>query len=79
MIRQNLGGGERAVRLLLGLGIAAWALTQPALAVKEWVALLAATFLVLNGVFGRCYLWALLNLNTCERRGGRCDERATGS
>ena len=68
MNEQNLGLIERVIRLLLGLGLGIWVLLQQALGAAEWVALLAASFLVLNGIFGRCYLWLLLNLNTCEQR-----------
>ncbi len=68
MNEQNLGMIERMIRLLLGLGLGAWALLQPALGLLEGAALLAASFLVLNYLFGRCYLWSLFNVNTCERR-----------
>ena len=54
--------------MLLGLGLGAWVLMQSALGAAEWVALVATGFLVLNGVFGRCYLWLLLRVNTCEQR-----------
>ena len=79
MSEQNLGLIERAIRLLLGVGLGAWIFMQPALGVAEWVALVAASFLILNGIFGRCYLWLLLRVNTCEPRdksGGR--RRANG-
>ena len=79
MNEQNLGLIERAIRLLLGCGLGLWILMQPALGAVEWVASIAAIFLVLNGIFGRCYLWLLLDLNTCEQReknGGR--RRANG-
>ena len=68
MNKQNLGLIERAIRLLLGLGLGIWVVMQPALGAAEWVALVAASFLVLNGIFGRCYLWLLLDVNTCEQR-----------
>ncbi len=76
MIGPNLGVIERAVRLLLGFGLAAWIFIQPALGVLEVLALLAASFLILNGVFGRCYLWLLLNLNTYEQCKKNCGRRA---
>ena len=79
MDEQNLGLIERAIRLLLGLGLGIWILMQPALGAVEWLALIAASFLILNGIFGRCYLWLLLRVNTCEPRdksGGR--RRANG-
>ena len=68
MNEQNLGLIERAIRLVLGLVLGTWVVTRPELGAAEWVALLAASFLVLNGIFGRCYLWLLLDLNTCEQR-----------
>ncbi len=69
---------ERAVRLLLGLGLGAWALMQPALGMLEAVAVLAASFLVLNTLFGRCYLWALFKVNSCEQRAKSSGRGASG-
>jgi hypothetical protein len=60
-------------RLLLGLALGAWALSQSTLGAVEWVELLAATFLVLNFLSGRCYLWQMLNINTRARQGRDCD------
>ncbi|MDJ0777581.1 MAG: DUF2892 domain-containing protein [Gammaproteobacteria bacterium] len=74
MNEQNLGLIERAIRTVLGLGLGVWVFVQPELGAVEWVALIAASFLILNGIFGRCYLWMLLRVNTCEPRdknGGR--------
>ena len=79
MIGHNLGLIERVVRLLLGLGLGAWALIQPALGVVEATALLAASFLILNCVFGRCYLWSLLNVNTCGQRKKCAGRRPAGA
>lgn len=79
MNEQNLGLIERAIRLLLGFVVGTWVVMQPALGAAEWVALVAASFLVLNGIFGRCYLWLLLDLNTCEQRDkGGTGRRANG-
>lgn len=78
MIRRNLGSLERLVRLPLGLGLAAWTLERPEFGVFEGFALLAASFLVLNFVFGRCYLWHLLKLNTCEQCEASCDHSVGG-
>ena len=76
MSRQNLGPIERVVRLPVGLALGAWALTQSIMGAVEWLALLAATFLVLNCLFGRCYLWQLLDINTCKLQGRDCDQCA---
>ncbi len=79
MSEQNLGLIERAIRLLLGIGLGSWLLMQDALGVVEWLALLAASFLILNGIFGRCYLWLLLRVNTCEPRDKNGDRRRASS
>jgi hypothetical protein len=68
-IEQNLGRTERTIRLVLGAMLAAWVLLQPEHSALHWVLLVAGVFLVLNGVFGRCYLWRVLRLD----RSGRCD------
>ncbi len=80
MIARNLGNTERMVRLLLGLLVAAITALQPSFGAFEALTSLIALFLVLNGLFGRCYLWFLLDLSSCgcnsipqERF---CDERA---
>jgi hypothetical protein len=76
MIEHNLGAFERAVRLLVGTVLGVWALAQSELGIVEWITLLAATLLILNGIFGRCYLWLLLGMDTCGRGAGVCKRRA---
>jgi len=65
MIERNLGNLERVVRLLLGTVFMAWAVTRPALNGIEWFVVVVSTFLILNGIFSRCYLWYVLDVNTC--------------
>lgn len=65
MIGKNLGRIERLVRMLAGLLLAGWVFSRPAMGGAEWLAALASLFLVLNGVFGRCYLWHLLDVSSC--------------
>ena len=65
MIEKNLGNIERVIRLFLGLFFLAWALTRPALNGIEWFVILISTFLILNGIFSRCYLWFVLDINSC--------------
>jgi hypothetical protein len=67
VIERNLGNIERAVRVLFGLVLFGWAVSQPALNVVEWFVVGIAIALFLNGVFSRCYLWYVLDLNSCER------------
>lgn len=64
MIERNLGNIERMVRLLVGLAFAAWTVTQPTMNAIEWFVAAISLFLILNGVFGRCYLWFVLDINT---------------
>ncbi len=73
MIERNLGNVERVVRLLFGLVFAAWAISQPHLNGVEWFVIAISIALVLNGIFSRCYLWYVLDLNTHSRDG---DSRA---
>ena len=65
MIERNLGVLERIVRFMLGAALGVWVLAQPSWAVLEWVALVAALFLLLNAFYGRCYLWNALGFNSC--------------
>jgi hypothetical protein len=66
MIKKNLGNAERVARLIVGLGLGYWTITHPNLTVFEWLLLLASFFLVLNSIFSRCYLWYILEIDTCK-------------
>lgn len=66
-IEPNLGGVERALRLLLAVALIAWILRQPQTGALVWAAGLAASFLVLNALLSRCYLWRLLGISTCAK------------
>ena len=61
MIEKNLGNAERVIRLLAGLALLAWALSRPQLNGIEWFVMLTSSFLILNGIFSRCYLWYVLD------------------
>ena len=76
-IEQNLGNIERVVRLLACVAFALWAVSQPVLNGIEWFVTVVAIALILNGVFGRCYLWYVLDLNTCERGDKNCEGSST--
>jgi hypothetical protein len=67
MIERNLGNIERVVRLLFGLALAGWAVTRPYMNGVEWFVVVISVALILNGLFSRCYLWYILDLNTHER------------
>ena len=76
-IEQNLGNVERVLRLIAGIAFALWAISQPALNGIEWFITAVAIALILNGVFGRCYLWYVLDIDTCDRADGNCPRSAT--
>jgi DUF2892 family protein len=66
MIERNLGNIERVTRFLMGVVFAAWALSQPAMNVIEWFVTFVSLALILNGIFSRCYVWFLLDIDTSE-------------
>ena len=71
MIERNLGNLERTIRLLLGLLFAAWVFTRSELNGIEWLVMLISLALILNGIFSRCYLWYIWDINTHESRDDR--------
>jgi len=76
MIERNLGNAERLVRLLMGLLLLVWAFQQTGMNGIDWFVVLVAVALVLNGIFSRCYLWFLLDINSSQ---GREQERRVES
>ncbi len=68
MIERNLGNIERVVRLFLGIAFAAWALLQPTMNIIEWFVVGISLALILNGIFSRCYVWYMLDINSLETR-----------
>lgn len=70
MIERNLGNMERVFRLLFGLALGVWALMQNQMSGVDWFVTAVALSLVLNGVFSRCYLWYLLDVNTHDKADG---------
>ncbi|MEH6582482.1 MAG: DUF2892 domain-containing protein [Halioglobus sp.] len=70
MIHRNLGNVERVIRLLFGVIFAAWAISQPVLHGIEWFVTIISLALILNGIFSRCYLWYILDVNTYDGHDG---------
>ena len=77
MIERNLGNIERITRLLFGLCLAAWAITRPHMNGVEWFVMVISLALILNGIFSRCYLWYVLDLNTHQSQ--ETGARSTGT
>lgn len=76
MIERNLGNIERLLRLLAGILFGAWALSQPVLNGIEWFVIAISIALILNGVFSRCYLWYVLDINSCRDGADDCSRGA---
>lgn len=72
MIERNLGNIERVIRLFAGLLFGAWSISQPSLNAVEWFVMIISTFLILNGIFSRCYLWYVLDIDTSHTQGNDC-------
>ena len=71
MIERNLGNIERIVRLLLGITFLAWSVTRPSLNGVDWFVMVIATALILNGIFSRCYLWYVLDIDSTDQNSGK--------
>ena len=77
MIERNLGNAERLVRLLAGILLLIWASQQVHMNAIDWFVVVVAVALVLNGIFSRCYLWYVLDINTCRETGEDCQPDST--
>ena len=77
MIERNLGNVERILRLLLGAGLMLWALGQGVMNLAEWFVVVISVALILNGIFSRCYLWYVLDINSCQNGDKDCRPEAS--
>ncbi len=68
MIESNLGNLERVLRLIFGIAFAGWAFSRPEMHGIEWFVVLISIALILNGVFSRCYLWYLWDVDTRRKQ-----------
>ena len=69
MIEKNIGNIDRVLRLWIGCGLGLWAFMQPSINGIEWFVIGTSIALILNGVFSRCYLWWVLDINTYQSAG----------
>lgn len=72
MIEANLGNIERVLRLIGGILLFGWALSQPYMNGIEWFVVIISVMLMLNGIFSRCYLWFILDINSCQADAKDC-------
>ncbi len=63
-MKKNLSGLERLVRAVIGAAAIVIVFLRPDIGISEGIVAVLATFLLLNAITGRCYLWRLLGLNT---------------
>jgi hypothetical protein len=63
MFKANVGGLDRILRVILGLGLIAIVFVGPQTP-WGWVGLVP----LLTGLFGNCPLYTLLGIRTCPRR-----------
>ena len=79
MIDRNIGKTERWVRLVLGIALIAWVILGHEFGITQVLALVAAFALLWNSIFGRCYLWKWLGLNSCDPAKEDCTDASGGS
>ena len=75
-IERNLGNVERVIRLSLGVWLLVLAFRTPGLNGIEWFIGIISVMLILNGIFSRCYLWYVLDIDTHNGSGGTCAEES---
>ena len=76
MIERNLGNIERGIRFSIGMLMLGFLLSRPEVSIVEWFVAIVALMLVLNGIFSRCYVWFLFDLNTHKPKNAACDTSA---
>ncbi|PLW70177.1 YgaP family membrane protein [Pseudohalioglobus lutimaris] len=72
MIERNLGNAERVFRLMLGIALALLTVTREHINGIEWFVAICSLFLILNGIFSRCYLWYILDLDSRGEKDPAC-------
>ncbi len=59
-MKTNVGNADRAIRILIGMGLLAWALTTGP--VWAWIGVVPLA----TGIFQFCPLYTVLGMNTCK-------------
>ena len=79
MINRNLGTMERLLRLAGAVLLSGWLLARGSHDILSVVAGIAALAFLANAIFSRCYLWALLGINSCDPEDKHCGAPPQGS
>ncbi len=66
-MKANVGGVDRAVRLVAGLALIAWVFVGGLVSPWNYVAGIAGGVLVLTALMRFCPLYPLLGINTCKK------------
>lgn len=65
-MQRNVGTTERLLRLSLGLAICIAVLLLGNTNLADSILLVVGSFLILNGLTARCYLWHWLGINSTD-------------
>jgi len=79
MIERNLGNIERIIRFTTGSSLIFWLALQPAVTGIDWFIAIVSLSLMFNGIFSRCYLWFILDIDTKKSSDTTCaNDQARG-
>ncbi len=67
MFATNIGGIDRSLRIVLGLGLLLWFFLDRSSGFAHWIKLIGIVPL-LTGVWATCPLYSMLGLRTCPMR-----------
>jgi hypothetical protein len=65
----NVGGIDRVVRILLGVGLLGLAFLHVITGTTAAVAYVVAAIAIVTGLFRFCPAWAVFGINTCPVKG----------
>jgi hypothetical protein len=66
-MQRNIGKIERILRLCLGLVICTSVVLQGSINLADTLLMVVGSFLILNGLTARCYLWRWLGISSSSR------------
>lgn len=67
MFKTNVGGIDRALRILVGIGLIVWFFVDQGTGFWHWAKLIGIVPL-LTGVMSSCPLYTILGLSTCPMK-----------
>lgn len=69
-MKQNVGGIDKVVRIVLGLGLAWYGYSM-----MMWWLVVVGVVVFLTGVFGRCALYSIFGFSTCKIDAGSTEQK----